>query len=223
MPKVVLYNLKRKKVGEIELSDTVFGAEVNEGLIYEVLKAQLASRRAGSAKTKVRSEVAGSSRKLYRQKGTGRARHGSVRASILRGGGKAHGPQPRSYAYRPPRKMRLGALRSALSLKLKQGELTVVEAFELAEIKTKQLSEILQKLQVQDGSLIVESDDNQKLKLSARNLPTHQVLPPQGLNLYDLLRHKHLVLTKQALPALEARLQSARGPAVDGAAAEASA
>ena len=213
MPKVELFNLKRENVGEIELSDAVFGAEVNEDLIYEVLKAQLASRRAGSAKTKVRSEVAGSARKLYRQKGTGRARHGSARAPVLRGGGKAHGPQPRSYAYRPPRKMRMGALRSALSLKLQQGELTVIDAFELEEIKTQKLNDILQKLQVASGSLIIDSGDNEKLKLSARNLSAHQVLPPQGINLYDLLRHKHLVLTKQVIPALEARLLSERGSA----------
>jgi len=216
MPKVDIYNLKRESVGKIDLSDAVFAAEVNEDLIYEVLKAQLASRRAGTAKTKTRSEVSGSTRKLYRQKGTGRARHGSNRAPILRGGGQNFGPVPRSYAYRPPRKMRVGALRCALSLKLREGHLTVVDAFELEQAKTRALCEVLEKLQVQDGSLIVETDGNQKLRLSARNLQAHQVLPPQGLNLYDVLRHKHLVLTRQAIPALEARFGGAPGRVAAG-------
>jgi large subunit ribosomal protein L4 len=205
MAKVALYNLKRESVGEIDLADTVFGADVNEDLIYDVLKAQLASRRQGTAKTKVRSEVAGSTRKIYRQKGTGRARHGSIRAPIFVGGGKAHGPQPRSYAYRPPRKMRLGALCSALSLKLKEGNLTIVDSFDLGQIKTKDLMQVIQALQIQRGSLIVDQNGNDKLRLSARNLADHQVLPPEGVNLYDLLRHPHLVLTKAAVVALEER------------------
>lgn len=209
MAKVALYNLKRESVGEIDLADTVFGAEVNEDLIYDVLKAQLASRRQGTAKTKVRSEVSGSSRKIYRQKGTGRARHGSIRATIFVGGGKAHGPQPRSYAYRPPRKMRLGALCSALSLKLKEGNLTVVDTFELGQVKTKELMQVIQALKVQQGSLIVDQNANDKLRLSARNLADHQVLPPEGVNLYDLLRHPHLVLTKAAVAALEQRFSNA--------------
>jgi large subunit ribosomal protein L4 len=210
MPKIAVYNLERKSVGEIELSDAVFAAEVNEGVIYDVLRAQLLSRRSGTAKAKGRSEVAGSSRKIYRQKGSGRARHGSVRASLMVGGGKAHGPQPRSYAYRPPRKMRLGAMRGALSLKLKEGQLTVVDAFELEEIKTRALSDVLKALNVADGSLIVDINDNEKLRLSARNLRAHQVLPPEGVNLYDVLRHPHLVLTKEAVAVLEDRLQSTR-------------
>jgi large subunit ribosomal protein L4 len=209
MAKVALYNLKRESVGEIDLADTVFGADVNEDLIYDVLKAQLASRRQGTAKTKVRSEVAGSTRKIYRQKGTGRARHGSIRAPIFVGGGKAHGPQPRSYAYRPPRKMRLGALCSALSLKLKEGNLTIVDSFDLGQIKTKDLMQVIQALQIQRGSLIVDQNGNDKLRLSARNLADHQVLPPEGVNLYDLLRHPHLVLTKAAVVALEERFANA--------------
>lgn len=206
MAKVSVYNLKRESVGELELDDQVFGAEVNEGLIYDVLKAQLASRRAGTAKTKVRSEVSGSTRKLYRQKGTGNARHGSIRAALYVGGGKAHGPQPRDYGYRPPRKMRQGALRSALSLKLKEGNLTVVDSFDLEEIKTKALASTLKDLQVR-GSLIVDSKDNEKLRLSIRNLPQSQFLPPEGVNLYDLLRYEHLILTKSAVNALTTRFQ----------------
>lgn len=208
MAKVSVYNIKRESVGELELDESVFGAEVNEGLIYDVLKAQLASKRAGSAKTKGRSEVAGSSKKLIRQKGTGGARHGSIRAAIYVGGGKAHGPQPRDYGYRPPRKMRLGALCSALSLKLKEGNLLVVENFNLPEVKTKGLAAALSALQV-NGTLIVDAKENEQLRLSARNLSESQYLPPEGVNLYDLLRYEHLILTKDAVSALTTRFQKA--------------
>ena len=209
MAKVNVYNLKRESVGELELADEIFGADVNEALIYDVLKAQLASRRAGSASTKTRSDVSGSTRKLIRQKGTGGARHGSIRAMLYVGGGKAHGPKPRSYAYEPPRKMRQGAIRSALSLKLKEGSLTVVDKFELGEIKTKALAGVLKTLQVDTGSLIVDAVGNEKLRLSIRNLPKASYLPPEGVNLYDVLRHPHLVLTKDAVAALQTRLQKA--------------
>jgi large subunit ribosomal protein L4 len=204
MAKVSVYNLEKQPVGELELSDAVFGAEVNEALIYDVLKAQLASKRAGNAKTKVRPEVSGSTRKLYRQKGTGAARHGAIRASNYVGGGKAHGPQPRDYGYRPPRKQRAGALASALSLKLKQGQLLVVDTFELAEIKTKKLAQIL-KLFEAESSLIVDAKANEKLKLSVRNIEKSLFLPPEGVNLYDVLRHENLILTKDAAAQLQSR------------------
>jgi large subunit ribosomal protein L4 len=204
MPKVKVYNLRREESGEIELADDVFGAEVNEALLYDIVKAQLASRRAGTAKTKGRAEVRGSSRKLYKQKGTGRARHGSIRAQQYVGGGKAHGPQPRSYAYRPTRKQRLGALKSALSLKLAEGTLTIVDNFQLQEVKTKGLVEVLGVLQVGEGVLLVDVL-NENLQLSARNLPNSQFLPPEGVNVYDLLRHEHLVLTRDAAAAIQKR------------------
>jgi large subunit ribosomal protein L4 len=205
MAKVSVYNLDKQQVGEFELSDAIFGVEVNEALIYDVLKAQLASRRAGTAKVKARAEVSGSTRKLYRQKGTGAARHGGIRASHYVGGGKAHGPQPRDYSYRPPRKMRSGALVSALSLKLKQGQLLVVDTFELSEIKTKKLQQIL-KVLGSGNALIVDALGNENLKLSARNLEQTQFLPPEGVNLYDILRHENLVLTKNAATQLQNRL-----------------
>jgi large subunit ribosomal protein L4 len=204
MPKVKVYNLRREESGEIELDDGVFGAEVNEALLYDIVKAQLASRRAGTAKTKGRAEVRGSSRKLYKQKGTGRARHGSIRAQQYVGGGKAHGPQPRSYAYRPTRKQRLGALKSALSLKLQEGALTIVDNFQLQEVKTKGLVEVLGVLKVGEGVLLVDVL-NENLQLSARNLPNSQFLPPEGVNVYDLLRHEHLVLTRDAAAAIQKR------------------
>jgi len=207
MPKVKIYNLSKKGVGEMELSDSVFDATVSESLLYDVLKAQLASHRKGAASAQTRAEVSATGAKLYKQKGTGNARHGSKRAPIFVGGGVVHGPKPRDFGYRPPRKMRLGALKGALSLKLREGQLLIVKDFELAEIKTKKLAEVLDKLEVNGGALIVDSKENEKLRLSARNLQGHSVLPPEGVNLYDLLRHEHLVLTQTAVEALEARCQ----------------
>jgi large subunit ribosomal protein L4 len=207
MPKVKVYNLNKKGVGEMELSDSVFDATVNESLLYDVLKAQLASQRKGTASAQTRAEVSATKRKLYKQKGTGSARHGSKRAPVFVGGGTAHGPKPRDFGYRPPRKMRLGALKGALSLKLREGQLLVVADFELDEVKTKKLAAVLDKLEVNRSALIVDGKENEKLRLSARNLQNHSVLPPEGVNLYDLLRHEHLVLTQTAVQALEARCQ----------------
>lgn len=205
MPKVKVYNLQRKDVGELELSEDVFGAEVNEHLFYEVVKSQLASRRVGSATAKNRAAVRGSKKKLYRQKGTGRARHGTITAPNFVGGGQAHPPRNREWAYRPPKKMRLGALKSALSMKLKEGRLLVVDDFALEEIKTKALAKVLSALEVGTSAIVVDGVDNETLRMSIRNLPAHQFLPPEGVNLYDLLRHEHLVLTKSAVEALTAR------------------
>jgi len=208
MAKVTVYNLRRESVGDIELADDVFGREPNQDLFYEVVKAQFVLCCAGTAKTKTRSEVSGSTKKIYRQKGTGSSRHGDRNAPSFVGGGQMHGPVPRSYAYRPPRKMRIAALSGALSLKLKEGTLTIVEDFQLDEIKTKKLVGVLSALKVDKGSLIVAEKGNDKLRLSAANLQGHQVLPPEGVNLYDVLRHPHLVLTKSAAKALEARCKA---------------
>ena len=207
MAKVPIYNLDRESVGELELADDVFSVEINEALFYDVVKAQLASRRAGTHKVKNRAEIVGTSKKMYRQKGTGRARHGDEKAPQFRGGGRAHGPKPRDYSYRPTRKMRKGALRSALALKLKEGRLVVVESFELGEIKTKKLANVLSKLEAGKSAVICDGAANEQLRLSARNLPKHQFLPPEGVNVYDVLRHEHLILTKGAVEALTARCQ----------------
>lgn len=207
MPRVKVYNLNKQGVGEMVLSDIVFDATVSESLLYEVLKAQLASQRKGTSSSQTRSEVSRTKRKLYKQKGTGSARHGSRKAPTFVGGGTAHGPKPRDFSYRPPRKMRIGALKGALSLKLREGQLLVVQDFELDEVKTKKLAAVLAKLEVGRGALIVDGKENEKLRLSARNLENHSVLSPEGVNLYDLLRHEHLVLTQTAVQALEARFQ----------------
>jgi large subunit ribosomal protein L4 len=211
--KLPVYNLKRESVGEIDLSDEVFGAEVKEHLFYEVVKAQLASRRSGTKATKERSAVSGSSKKLYKQKGTGRARQGSIRAPHHSGGGVAHALEPKDWSYRPPRKVRIGALKSALSLFAKEGRLLVLEDLDLAEIKTKALAQTLGTLQADKKSLVVDERGNQKLVLSLRNLAHHHFLPPEGVNVYDLLRHDHLIVSKAAAKALEARCLDGRGDA----------
>jgi large subunit ribosomal protein L4 len=200
-----VFNLKREKVGSIDLADEVFGAEVREHLFYEVVKAQLASKRQGTQCAKNRSAVSGSTKKLYKQKGTGRARHGSIRAPIYVGGGQAHPPRPRDWSYEPPRRVRALALTSALSKFQKEGKLLVVESFELPEIKTKALVETLETLKATHKTLVVDAQENQKLRLSIRNCKDHQFLPPEGVNVYDLLRHDMLIVSKQAAKQLEAR------------------
>jgi large subunit ribosomal protein L4 len=204
MAKVDVFNLKREKVGELELSDEVFATEVKEHLFHDVVTAQLASRRAGTKAAKERAAVAGSSKKIYKQKGTGRARHGSIRAPLFVGGGRAHPPKVQDFSYRPPRRVRVGALRSALSLILKEGRLIVVEDIDLGEIKTKKLAGVLVSLNTGKKTLLVD-EQNQNLKLSIRNMPDNSYLPPEGVNVYDLLRHDHLVVSKAAAKALEAR------------------
>src|SRR5580692_4432396 len=217
-----VFNMKREKVGSIDLSDEVFATEVKDHLFYEVVKAQLASRRQGTQSAKERSAVSGSTKKLYKQKGTGRARHGSIRAPIYVGGGRAHPPRPRDWSYRPPRQVRVGALKSALSKFHKEGRLVVVDRFELAEVKTKGLIAALGTLRAAKKALVVDAATNENLKLSIRNCEDHQFLPPEGVNLYDLLRHDTLVLSKDAAKALERRCLRKVGEG-DGAAEQAAA
>lgn len=205
MAKVDVFNIQRQKVGEVDLSDEVFGAEVKEQLLHEVVVAQLASRRAGTRAAKERSAVSGSSKKIFKQKGTGRARHGSIRAPLFVGGGRAHPPKPQDWSYRPPRRVRVGALKSALSLLMKEGRLLVIDSFDLGEIKTKKLAGVLETLQTPSGVLVVDDKSNENLRLSIRNMEHSQFLPPEGVNVYDLLRYQHLVLSKTAVQALEAR------------------
>jgi large subunit ribosomal protein L4 len=200
-----VFNMKREKVGSIDLADEVFGAEIREHLFYEVVKAQLASKRQGTQCAKNRSAVSGSTKKLYKQKGTGRARHGSIRAPVFVGGGQAHPPRPRDWAYEPPRRIRALALSSALSKFQKEGRLLVIDRFDLAEIKTKQLIVALETLKASRKTLVVDIGDNERLRLSIRNCKEHQFLPPEGVNVYDLLRHDTLILSQQAAKALEER------------------
>ena len=206
MATIDVYNLKREKVGTVDLADEVFAGEVKEHLFYEVVKAQLASKRQGTAAAKNRSAVSGSTKKMYKQKGTGNARHGSKRAPVYVGGGQAHAPRPRDWSYRPPRQVRLGALKSALSKFNKEGRLVVVDRFELPEVKTKGLVTALSTLKAQKSTLVVDTASNENLRLSIRNCKDHQFLPPEGVNVYDLLRFDTLVLSKDAAKQLEQRL-----------------
>jgi large subunit ribosomal protein L4 len=198
MPVVDIVDLNNQKVGEVELADAVFGAEVNEALLYEAVRHFLAERRSGSAKTKVRREVAGSGKKLWKQKGTGRARMGSVRSPLWRHGGTVHGPVPRDYGYKFPRKMQLGALRSALSAKLRDGELKVVQAFDLADHKSKNARAALTRLEAKRKVLVVDNGENRNLSLGMRNLDGVTVLPTKDVNPYHLLQHDRVLLSEAA-------------------------
>src|SRR6201993_2966113 len=169
MATIDIHNLSGEKVGTFDLADEVFGA-VNEDLLWEAVKHYRASQRSGTHKTKARWEVSGSGKKLWKQKGTGRARMGSIRSPLWRHGGTVHGPVPRDYSYKLPRKMQLGALRSALSAKLRDGELKVISAFQFPDHKTKNFVQALTKLEATKKVLLVETDENRNLELSARNL-----------------------------------------------------
>ena len=205
--KLEVYNLENQKTDEIEVSDLVFDAPLQEHLHHAVVRWQMATRRRGTVKTKSRSEIRGSTAKMYRQKGTGRARHHSTKAPQFVGGGRAFGPKPRSFAHKLPKKVRKNALRSALSDKVRQGRLKVVEDFGMPEVKTKSALSILQTLGMAKA-LVVDGKDNHNLKLSARNLRDYKYLAPEGLNVMDVLRFDHLVLTKAALDTIQGALLS---------------
>lgn len=200
-----VYNLEKAEVDSFEVADEVFAAEVNQNLFYEVVKMQLAKRRAGTHSVKRRSEIVGSTAKMFRQKGTGRARRGSVKAAGLVGGGSSFGPKPRDYSYKVPKKVRKGAMISALSMKNQEEKLLILQDFELSEIKTKTLVGILAKLGVKKPLII--ADENEKLSLSASNIPGVDVLPSVGLNVYDILRHDELVMTRAAVEKVEGALK----------------
>jgi large subunit ribosomal protein L4 len=198
MPSVDIIDLKNKKVGTLDLADAVFAAPVNEALLYEAVRHYLAGTRRGTASTKTRHEVAGAGKKLWKQKGTGRARVGSIRSPLWRHGGTTHGPQPHSYAYKLPRKMQLGALKSALSAKLRDGELRVVNEFALSEAKTKAMRQALNSLDATRTVLLVDNGDNQNLHLSSRNLEGVKLVASRDVNVYDLLGHQHVLLSEAA-------------------------
>jgi large subunit ribosomal protein L4 len=176
----------------------VFGAEVNEALLYEAVRQYTAARRSGTAATKTRHEVSGSGKKLWKQKGTGRARMGSIRSPLWRHGGTTHGPQPRSYEYKLPRKMLLGALRSALSAKLRDGELRIVREFSLTDHKTKTMVGILGALDAKKSVLLVETAENENLSRASSNLKTVKLVPTKEVTVYDLLKYQEVLMTESA-------------------------
>ena len=205
MAKLKVLDLEGNGVGEIDVADEVFAAEVKEHLLWEVVRWQRAKARAGTAKTKERSEVHGTHAKMFKQKGTGNARHGSRRVNVFRGGGQVHGPRPRSYEFSVNKKARAGALRSALSLRASEGNLVVIRDFTVADAKTRNLAAALAKLDA-GKALLVDSADNMSLKRSSNNLPTAQHLAPEGLNVYDILRYPKLLISEASLRSVESRL-----------------
>ena len=198
MPTVKVRNLSNEEVADLELSDAVFGADYNEGLVHAAVKAYLSNARAGTVGTKTRGDVSGSGRKLWKQKGTGRARIASIRSPLWKGGGNVHGPQARDWSVNLPKKMRRGALRSALSERLREGNVMVLDAFTLGQAKTKDFVNALGTLGLEGKTLIVDSYDNDKLLLASRNVKRAKITTSRGLNIYDLLYHEKLVLSRAA-------------------------
>lgn len=198
-------DMENNEVGSIELDDSVFAAEVKTNLIYEVVRMQQAKKRAGTHSAKTRGEIRGSTAKLFRQKGTGRARRGSKKAPGLRGAGVVFGPKPRDYSFKVPKKVRKGALVSAISQRNTEAKLVILKDMDLGEIKTKKLAGVIEKLGLK-RPLIIEADNN-NLKLSARNIQGVDVLPPIGLNVYDILNHDELVFTEASVRQVEGALK----------------
>jgi large subunit ribosomal protein L4 len=195
------------KVSQTELSDEIFNVPVKSPVLHQVVKAQLAGRRSGTACVKNRSDIRGSQRKLYRQKGTGRARKGNIKSPLLRGGGVIFGPHPRSYEQKVPKKVRKLALKMALTSKLQDNGLTVVDDFKLSEIKTKDFVAAIQNLAA-SKALIVTINNDEILERSSRNVPGVKVIRCEGLNVYDILRYDKLVLVEEAVKGIEGRLLS---------------
>lgn len=203
MPKVAVYNKEGATVGEITLSDAVFGAEVNPGLLHEVVQMYLANQRQGTSHTKTRAEVRGGGRKPWRQKGTGRARHGSIRSPLWRKGGVVFGPRTRDFGWTMPKKMRRAALRQALSAKVKNGELIVVDSFELEAPKTREVAALLKNLNVEGKAFIVTAEEDTNIYKSARNIPGVRANAARNLNAYEVLAASKLVLTQDAVAKVE--------------------
>jgi large subunit ribosomal protein L4 len=209
MPVADVKNLEGKKIGTIDLADDVFGVKVNAYLLHEAVRHYLAGKHAGTHKTKDKSEVSGSGKKLWKQKGTGRARVGSIRSPLWRHGGTVHGPTPRSYSYALPKKMIIGALRSALSSKLAEQKMTIVDAWELETHKTKSFRETLTRLDKETPSiLLVDNSSNVNLERASRNIDGLTLVPTNALEAYDLLRHDHLMMSREAAVKLSRALSA---------------
>lgn len=200
-----VYNINGEKVSQLELPESIFNVPVKPSVLHEVVTMQLACRRAGSASVKHRSDVKGSTRKLYKQKGTGRARRGDIKSPLLRGGGSIFGPNPRSYSYKVPKKIRKQALKMALSSKTQTNNLLVLDKFELEKAKTKGFTAVLDNLKVKKA-LIVTENVNENLELSSRNVPGIKVMRYEGLNVYDILKYEKLILLETSIKGIEGRL-----------------
>ncbi|MFB5678944.1 50S ribosomal protein L4 [Paenibacillus terreus] len=203
MPKVAVYNISGSQVGEVELKDTVFGIEPNKHVLHEAVVMQLASLRQGTHKVKGRSEVRGGGRKPWKQKGTGRARQGSIRAPQWKGGGTVFGPTPRSYAYKLPKKVRRLAIKSALSSKVIENQIIVLDALTMNAPKTKEFVAILNNLKADRKALVVAPSYDDNVALSARNIPGVKFVAADGINVLDVLKHDKLIITKEAVQKVE--------------------
>jgi large subunit ribosomal protein L4 len=205
MPTVDVFSMNSEITGKLELSDSIFGVPVKTHVLHEVVVYQLAKRRAGTAKTKGRSEVRGGGKKPWRQKGTGRARAGTSRSPIWRGGGTIHGPQPRDYEMRVPKKVRRLALKMALSQKVLEESFKVLDLFKLDRIRTKDIVELLGRFEL-GKTLVVLPGPDEMIEKSARNIPSVKVLRSEGLNVYDLLNHKSVILSRDCVSRIEEAL-----------------
>jgi large subunit ribosomal protein L4 len=205
MAVIEVKNITGEKVSEVEMPDSIFNVEPKKSVLHEVVCMQLAARRSGTASVKRRSDVKGSTAKLFRQKGTGRARRGDIKSPTLRGGGVVFGPDPRSYKPKVHKKIRRLALKMALSTKLKEDMLVVLDAFALDQIKTQSVVSVIETLKL-ENPLIVIDGKNDELELSSRNIPGVKVLRVEGLNVYDILKHKNLVLLEASIKNIEGRL-----------------
>jgi large subunit ribosomal protein L4 len=207
MPVAGVYDIENHRISEIDLSDVVFGAEVNRDAMYEVVRMQMASRRMGTASTKGRSDVRGGGKKPWRQKGTGRARAGHSRSPIWRGGGIIFGPTPRSYSYKPPKKVRRAALISALSMKLKEERMIILRDFPMEEIKTKRFIEVIDRFGLSKVLFVIDGSQP-ILEKSSRNVKEIKMVRSEGINVYDLLKYDHVVLLEPSIKKIEEALIS---------------
>ena len=205
MAVVDVQNQTGEKISQTDLNNAIFNINVKSSVMHEVVTMQLANRRSGSAAVKHRSDIRGSGRKLFRQKGTGRARRGNIKSPLLRGGGVVFGPDPKSYSYKIPKKVKRIALKMALSTKFQENNLVVIDQFELEQIKTKEFLKVVNALNIKNA-LIITDKKNKNLELSSRNIPNIKVLCSKGLNVYDILKYKKLILLKSSIEDIEGRL-----------------
>ncbi len=203
MPGIAVYNMEGTQTGELQLSDTIFGTEINESVMHEVVVMQLANRRKGTASTKTRGEVSGGGRKPWRQKGTGRARVGSIRSPLWKGGAITFGPKPRDYSYSVPKKIRKKAVTSALASKFKDEEMVVLEELKFEQPKTKEMVNVLKNLNIDQKVLVVLADKDEYILKSSRNIPGVTPIAANSLNVYDILNHDKLIMTKDAVARVE--------------------
>ncbi|MCX5848500.1 MAG: 50S ribosomal protein L4 [Deltaproteobacteria bacterium] len=200
-----VFDIEKKKVSQVDLNDAVFGAEVNEAIIYDVIKMQLASRRSGTASTKTRSDVSGGGKKPWRQKGTGRARAGTTRSPIWRGGGIVFGPHPRDYSYSIPKKVRKKAIICALSMKFKENKMLVLKDFPMEKISTRIFKGVVDLFSLKKALFILD-DNNEVLLKSSRNMKNVKMIRSEGINVYDILNHEHLILLEPSVKKIEGAL-----------------